>query len=128
MTPMNSLWTIFKQTFLEKNTDTPIGSIKRGIAWVLVLYAGEIINAGLLPGGSIHIGTFLNLSWNHKDINLDSLKVVLAAIGTYVLTGQMLSNVTDTIQHRNTVKYGGDDTTTTPTNTPANTTTEQPKV
>ena len=100
-----SLWLTIKQTLLEKSGETQFGSIKRWAAWILLSLIVLSVIAGLIPGGSIHIGTYLNLSWNHQPADMSVVNALLAATGTYILTGQALSNITDTIQHRNTVKY-----------------------
>lgn len=97
---MNKLWELIKTTLIEKDGTTPVyGSIKRWAAWILLFCVVLSVIQGLLPGGSLHIGSFLNLNWQHKDCNMDVLKALLEATGTYILTGQLLSNVTDTIQN-----------------------------
>jgi hypothetical protein len=100
-----SLWTIIKQTLLEKSGDNIFGSIKRWVAWILLFLVCCIVISSLIPSGSIHIGTWLNVSWHHIKVDMPVLTSLLTAMGTYILTGQALTNVTDTIQHYNEKRF-----------------------
>ena len=104
-----SLWLTIKQTLLEKSdSGTLTGSIKRWAAWILLFLVSLTVIQGLIPGGSIHLGTFLNFAWNHQPSDMKVLTALLTATGTYVLTGQAISNITDTIQNYHNTKYPND--------------------
>lgn len=110
MNNIPKLWQLIKTTLIEKDgTNQVYGSIKRYAAWILLIYAGEIINAGMIPGGSLHLGAFLNLSWNHCAIDRETLSLVLNALGTYVLGGATVTAVANTFQNYHNVKYAKND-------------------
>lgn len=110
------LWFLIKSTLIEKDNTNPVyGSIKRWLAWILAGLVILVVIAGLIPGGSLHIGTFLNFSWNHNPTDTNTLSILLKAIGMYVLGGATVSMLNNTITNYHNQKYGND---TTPTNEP----------
>jgi hypothetical protein len=84
------------------------GSIKRWAAWILLGLVCLVIFASLLPGGSVHLGTWLSLSWNHKPCDETVLTDLLKAIGTYILGGATVSMIGNTVQNFHNQKYGSD--------------------
>lgn len=104
-----SLWSLIKTTLIEKDgTNTTYGSIKRWGAWILFAYAGFVIFAGLLPSGCFHISTWFILNWHHQPIDRETLKILVEAIGTYILGGATITMANNTIQNYHNQKYGND--------------------
>ena len=100
------IYQLFKSALIEKDgTNSVYGSIKRWAALILLFYAGEIVNAGLIPGGSLHFGTWLNLAWNHSPIDRDTLTVILKAVGTYVLGGATITTLSNVTQNYHNKKF-----------------------
>jgi predicted oxidoreductase (fatty acid repression mutant protein) len=104
---MKKLWQIIKETLLEKSSIDPtttFGSIKRWAAWILLFLVFSVVINSLVPSFSLHIGSFvLNREQEANKVDMSVLNALLTAIGTYILGGQMISNVTDTIQNYHNV-------------------------
>lgn len=101
-----ALWALIKSTLIEKDgTTNTYGSIKRWAAWILLGLVCLVIFASLLPGGSLHFGTWLNLQWNHHACDETVLTDLLKAIGTYILGGATITAFSNTIQNYHNAKF-----------------------